>query len=170
MSRLLGAGVQKASSSLLCVSFNQDASCLSVGTRKGYAICNAEPYGKVYSSKAGPTNIVEMLFCTSLVALVGSSTTSTTSAAAAGGGEGSGTNPNASPRRLQIVNTKRQSTICELLFPTAILGVKLNRKRLVVVLEEEIYIYDISNMKLLHTIETSPNPQGECVHRLAVSI
>lgn len=29
------------------------------------------------------------------------------------------------------------------------------------ILEEEIYIYDISNMKLLHTIETSPNPQGE---------
>lgn len=28
------------------------------------------------------------------------------------------------------------------------------------VLEEQIYIYDISNMKLLHTIETSPNPQG----------
>jgi autophagy-related protein 18 len=36
----------------------------------------------------------------------------------------------------------------------------LNRRRLIVILEEEIYIYDISNMKLLHTIETSPNPQG----------
>jgi autophagy-related protein 18 len=32
---------------------------------------------------------------------------------------------------------------------------------LVVVLEERIYVYDISNMKLLHEIETSPNPQGE---------
>lgn len=29
-----------------------------------------------------------------------------------------------------------------------------------VVLEEQIYIYDISNMKLLHTIETSANPNG----------
>lgn len=57
--------------------------------------------------------------------------------------------------------SQRQSTICELLFPTTILAVKLNRRRLVVVLEDEIYIYDISNMKLLHTIETSPNPQGE---------
>ena len=51
--------------------------------------------------------------------------------------------------------------ICELLFPSSILAVKLNRKTLVIVLEVEIYIYDISNMKLLHTIETSPNPQGE---------
>lgn len=52
--------------------------------------------------------------------------------------------------------------ICELAFPTSVLSVKLNRRRLIVVLEEQIYIYDISNMKLLHTIETSPNPQGEC--------
>ena len=28
------------------------------------------------------------------------------------------------------------------------------------VLEEQIFVYDISNMKLLHTIETSPNPNG----------
>jgi autophagy-related protein 18 len=47
-----------------------------------------------------------------------------------------------------------------LTFPTTVLAVRLNRMRLVVVLEDQIYIYDISNMKLLHTIETSPNPQG----------
>ena len=56
---------------------------------------------------------------------------------------------------------QRQSTICELLFPTSILGVKLNRKRMIVVLEEEIYIYDVSTMKLLHTIETNVNPNGQ---------
>lgn len=115
-----------------------------------------------------------MLFCTSLVAVVGA-----------------GDQPASSPRRLQIINTKvrirdvtigslvdwsarawtnrtplmvvhyqRQSTICELTFPTSILSVKLNRKRLIVVLEDQIYVYDISNMKLLHTIETSPNPNG----------
>ena len=52
--------------------------------------------------------------------------------------------------------------ICELLFPSSILAVKLNRKTLVIVLEVEIYIYDISNMKLLHVIETTPNPNGTC--------
>ena len=36
----------------------------------------------------------------------------------------------------------------------------MNRKRLVVILEDQIYLYDISNMKLLYTIETSPNPNG----------
>lgn len=56
---------------------------------------------------------------------------------------------------------QRQSMICELLFPSSILAVKLNRKTLVIVLETEIYIYDISNMRLLHVIETTPNPEGE---------
>lgn len=52
--------------------------------------------------------------------------------------------------------------ICELLFPSSILAVKLNRKTLVIVLEVEIYIYDISNMRLLHIIETTPNPEATC--------
>ncbi|CAG8682792.1 4618_t:CDS:2 [Dentiscutata erythropus] len=93
----------------------------------------------------GGTGIVEMLFCTSLVALVGA-----------------GDHPSFSPRRLQITNTKRQSTICELTFQTSILAVKLNRRRLIVVLEQTIFVYDISNMKLLHTIDTSPNPNAIC--------
>jgi len=113
----------------------------------------------------GARSVVEMLFCTSLLALVGAAD-----------------QPQSSPRKLQIVNTKvresesggsratdvltpqqRGSTICELLFPNSILAVKMNRKILVVVLETEIYIYDISNMKLLHVIETTPNPEGQSV-------
>ncbi|KAG6860552.1 hypothetical protein C0995_009946 [Termitomyces sp. Mi166 len=86
-----------------------------------------------------------MLFCTSLIALVGVAD-----------------HPQSSPRKLQIVNTKRQSMICELLFPSSILAVKLNRKTLVIVLEAEIYIYDISNMRLLHVIETTRNPDAIC--------
>ncbi|KAL7268375.1 autophagy protein, partial [Rhizina undulata] len=120
------------------VTFNQDYSCLAVGTHSGYRIYNCDPFGKVYDQKEGDVSIIEMLFSTSLVALI------------------------FSPRRLVITNTKRQSTICELTFPTSILAVKLNRKRLIVVLEEQIYVYDISNMKLLHTIETSPNPNAIC--------
>lgn len=38
----------------------------------------------------------------------------------------------------------------------------MNRKRLIVVLEEHIHVFDISNMKILHTIDTAPNPQAVC--------
>ncbi|KAI8886582.1 WD40 repeat-like protein [Backusella circina FSU 941] len=135
----------KSPNEILFLNFNQDFSCVSVGTQTGYRIYNCDPFGKCYSKQDGSTGIVEMLFCTSLVALVGS-----------------GENPSFSPRQLQIINTKRQTTICELSFPTAVLAVKMNRRRLIVVLEEQIFVYDISNMKLLHTIETNPNPQAIC--------
>ena len=74
---------------------------------------------------------------------------------------GGGEHPDYSLRNLKIINTKRLSVICELSFATAILAVKLNRKRLIVTLDEHIYLYDISSMKLLHTIDTNPNPNGE---------
>ncbi|KAI0341329.1 WD40 repeat-like protein [Trametopsis cervina] len=134
---------ERTASNMLFANFNQDFTCISVGTRKGYSITNCDPFGRVYTMNDGAKGIVEMLFCTSLIALVGAAD-----------------QPQSSPRKLQIVNTKRQSMICELLFPSSILAVKLNRKTLVIVLEVEIYIYDISNMRLLHVIETTPNPEA----------
>jgi autophagy-related protein 18 len=38
----------------------------------------------------------------------------------------------------------------------------MNRKRLVVVLEEKISIYDLQTMSLVHTIDTIPNPNAVC--------
>ncbi|KAK2627946.1 hypothetical protein QTJ16_002592 [Diplocarpon rosae] len=120
------------------VTFNQDYSCLAVGTSRGFRIHHTDPFGKIFSSDDGNVALIEMLFSTSLVALI------------------------LSPRHLVIQNTKRSSIICELTFPSAVLAVRLNRKRLAVVLEEEIYLYDISNMTLLYTIATSPNPNAIC--------
>ncbi|KAF7426692.1 autophagy protein [Pleurotus ostreatus] len=50
--------------------------------------------------------------------------------------------------------------IGELLFPLSILAVRMNQRALVIVLEAEIYIYDISTMRLLHVIETTANPEA----------
>ncbi|KAF4982544.1 hypothetical protein FZEAL_1854 [Fusarium zealandicum] len=171
-----------ASPALNFITFNQDHSCLAVGesnisrgclrpmthgptnslsfsppgTSKGFRIYHTDPFSRIFSSDDGNIAIIEMLFSTSLVALI------------------------LSPRHLIIQNTKviasprhisgsqnspasqRASVICELTFPSAVLAVRLNRKRLAVVLEEEIYLYDISNMSLLHTIATSPNPSAIC--------
>jgi len=121
------------------VTFNQDYSHLAVGTSRGFRIFTTDPFTKVHESRdAGNIALLEMLFSTSLVALI------------------------LSPRRLQIKNTKRESIICELTFPTTVLAVRLNRKRLVIILEDQIYLYDIQTMKLLYTIETSPNPMAIC--------
>ncbi|KAF9694539.1 hypothetical protein EKO04_007367 [Ascochyta lentis] len=120
------------------VTFNQDHSHLGVGTTNGYRVYTTDPFNKQSESREGDVSSLEMLFSTSLVALT------------------------LSPRVLRIQNTKRHSTICEMTFRTAILAMRLNRKRLVVVLESELYIYDISNMQMLKTEKTSPNPNAIC--------
>lgn len=128
------------------VNFNQTGTCISVGTSVGFDIFNCQPFGKFYTEKRikeGGYSIVEMLFSTSLVALVGS-----------------GDFPHLSPRKLKLVNTKKCTIICEVTFPTSILSVKMNRSRLVVMLKEQMYIYDIRTMKLLHVIENFSNPYG----------
>ncbi|CAI5713705.1 unnamed protein product [Peronospora destructor] len=130
---------------LLFFNFNQEAACISVGTRQGFAIYNCEPFGKCFQEDIGGIGIAEMLYCTSLVALVGA-----------------GDQPAFSPRRLRVWNTKTGAAICDLNFVTAVLAVRMNRQRLVAVLERKIYIFDISTMKILETLDTSPNPKALC--------
>eukprot|EP00163_Fabomonas_tropica_P023246 TRINITY_DN40547_c0_g1_i1.p1 TRINITY_DN40547_c0_g1~~TRINITY_DN40547_c0_g1_i1.p1 ORF type:complete len:358 (-),score=50.46 TRINITY_DN40547_c0_g1_i1:150-1223(-) len=128
---------------LLHVTFNQDYSCLALVTTQGYKIYNCDPWTKAFEKAETGVGIIEMLFSSSLVALTGS-----------------GDNPSFSPRRLKVVNTKTGMSICELNFMTAVLGVRMNRRRLAVILDTKIHLYDLEHMKLLHTIMTAPNHKG----------
>eukprot|EP00996_Jenningsia_fusiforme_P002900 NODE_370_length_2348_cov_67.060896_g345_i0.p1 GENE.NODE_370_length_2348_cov_67.060896_g345_i0~~NODE_370_length_2348_cov_67.060896_g345_i0.p1 ORF type:complete len:345 (-),score=45.38 NODE_370_length_2348_cov_67.060896_g345_i0:81-1115(-) len=128
---------------VLCLNFNQDCSCLAVGTEDGFKIFSCDPYRKCYQKKDGGMGLVSMLYCTSLLAIVGA-----------------GQQASLSPRRLQLFNSSEQKSICELNFMDSILNVKLNKKRLVVVLEFKLHIFDISTMKLLQSANTNANPKG----------
>lgn len=70
--------------------------------------------------------------------------------------------PSLSPRRLCLFNTTTGSAIRELNFLTSILAVRVNRKRLIVVLQEKTYIYDINSLAILDTVDTVPNVKGLC--------
>lgn len=90
-------------------------------------------------------SLVQMLYSSSLLALVGA-----------------GHQASLSPRRLQLFNSSENKAICELNFTSTILNVKVSKRRLVVVLQDKIHIFDISSMKILRTIETKNN-LGLCV-------
>lgn len=148
--RSIEFGVMKA------LRFNQDATCCVVSPSPHLvSIYNCDPFGKCFEMDNGSRDssrdnlsslgneinvdnnfVIEMLFSTSLVAIADKS-------------QGS-----ASAKRLKIVNTKRKSTICEISFPHQIVDVVMNRKRMCILLEsDQIFIYDISCMKLLETID-----------------
>ncbi|XP_015909703.1 WD repeat domain phosphoinositide-interacting protein 2 isoform X2 [Parasteatoda tepidariorum] len=137
----------EASGEVLFVNFNQDCTSLAVGTKNGfklYAFNSVDNLEIIHESQepAEDIRIIERLFSSSLVALV----------------------TNCAPRKLKVCHFKKCSEICNYSYSNTILAVKLNRQRLVVCLEESLYIHNIRDMKVLHTIkDTPPNPSGLCV-------
>lgn len=145
------------------LSFNQDYSCISLSTSDYHKIFNCDPFGEFYSSYLGtmrksissidnnppdkttesvekcPTMYLKMLFSTSLTIIVPQSSS------------------NLGNRVLKIFNLKQNLKICELTFPSHIIDIKLNRKRLIVFLEiGQIYIYDLSCVRLIKVLEINP--------------
>lgn len=152
--------------------FNQDASCCAVAfSGSSLSIYNCDPFGKCFelengsnssredlrsynahtSSEDPPNFVIEMLFSTSLVVIVDKNQGLQKS------------------KKLKVVNTKRKSTICELTFPHEIVDVVMNRKRMCILLSsDQIFIYDISCMKLLQTIDVLEDKLKDVVHRQAL--
>ncbi|PKI43223.1 autophagy-related protein 18b isoform X1 [Punica granatum] len=130
---------------ILYASFNQDSSCFVVGTRDGFKIFDSNTGKLLYERAMGAFIIVEMLFNTSLLAIVGA-----------------GEQPSLSPRRLVLFNTTTGTPLRELNFLTSVLAIRLNRKRLVVVLQDKTFIYDTNSVAMLDTVDTVPNLKGIC--------
>ncbi|KAI5675685.1 hypothetical protein M9H77_06635 [Catharanthus roseus] len=136
---------QPSSNPVLCASFNQDNSCFAIGTNEGFKIFDSNTGKLLYEKAIGAFTIVEMLFSSSLLAIVGA-----------------GEQPSLSPRRLCLFNTKKGTALRDLNFLTSILAVRVNMKRLVVILLEKTYIYDINSLEILDTLDTVQNLKGLC--------
>ncbi|XP_011345545.1 WD repeat domain phosphoinositide-interacting protein 2 isoform X4 [Ooceraea biroi] len=129
------------------VNFNQDCTSLAVGSKSGYKLYSISSAGhleKIYENDDTDFEdicIVERLFSSSLVAIVSLK----------------------SPRTLTVCHFRKGTEICNYSYSNTILAVKLNRARLVVCLEESLYIHNIRDMRVLHTIrDTPPNLTGLC--------
>ncbi|MEW5307303.1 MAG: hypothetical protein WDW36_009710 [Sanguina aurantia] len=130
---------------IMHVSFNQDCTCVALGSTEGVAIYNLESHLTCYKHAIGAVSIAEMLFCTSLVAFVGA-----------------GEQPTLTPRRLSVLNTSTQKIIQDMNFATRVLAVAMNRQRLVVVVEKKAYVYALHTLALLRSLETPDNAKGLC--------
>uniref|UniRef100_A0A665W8T4 WD repeat domain, phosphoinositide interacting 1 n=1 Tax=Echeneis naucrates TaxID=173247 RepID=A0A665W8T4_ECHNA len=116
-----------------------------VGTKTGYRLFSVTAVDKLDCIHEGvecpDVYIVERLFSSSLVVVVSLSM----------------------PRRMNVYHFKKGTEICNYSYSNNILSVRLNRQRLVVCLEESVYIHNIKDMKLLKTLLNTPtNPSGLC--------
>ena len=62
------------SQKILCLAFNQDSSCFACGTENGFVIYDSDPVRERFRQDniGGAIGIVEMLFKSNILALVGS--------------------------------------------------------------------------------------------------
>ncbi|KAK1669517.1 hypothetical protein QYE76_057676 [Lolium multiflorum] len=153
-----------AAKDLLHISFNQDYGCFAAGTKSGFRIFNCDPFREIFRRDLGPTSppsptptspphtgggggvgVVEMLFRCNILALVG-------------GGDA----PHYPPNKVMIWDDHQSRCIGELSFKSPVRAVRLRRDRIVVVLDSKVYVYNFADLKLVHHIETAPNPRGLC--------
>ncbi|CCH60987.1 hypothetical protein TBLA_0D04920 [Henningerozyma blattae CBS 6284] len=168
--------------------FNQSGSCISLGTTKDFRLFNIDPFQRFefndFSSRANDSSsidkdfiinknygIVEMLYTTSLLVLVGSGGSTTTNNTNFNSqsdncdtdmesnlnGQYSSSSTSLSPRCLRILNVKNFNIIGDLTFPNTILSIKMNHSNLIVLLRDKIYIYNIKTLNLIHIIELQSN-------------
>jgi len=127
------------------ISFNQDQSCFSCATDTGFLIYSVNPFIQNFRREfsSGALGIVEMLFRSNLLAIVGL-----------------GDNLLFPSNKVMIWDDPENQRVGELSFASEVLAVKLRRDAIIVVLESKILVYNFANLKLLHTIITIPNKKG----------
>lgn len=133
--------------SLLHLSFNQDQACFAAAADNGFRIYDCNPFRELFRREFDDGGIgqVEMLFRCNILALVGG-----------------GSHPQYPPNKVMIWDDHLGRCIGELSFRAAVCGVRLRSDRIVVVVEQKIFVYNLVDLKLVHQIETFLNPKGLC--------
>ncbi|TGZ70449.1 hypothetical protein CRM22_003188 [Opisthorchis felineus] len=126
---------------ILFVDFNQDYTSILVGSKCGYSLLSTlgDQVTETFSTTGDPICIVGRLFDRSLVTLVSQN----------------------DMRKLLVSHSRINTLICHYRYTLTILAVKLNQHRLVVCVEDGIFIHNLRDMQMLHRVEeTPPNRNG----------
>lgn len=133
-----------ARTGLLSLKFNQDQSCLTMATAKGFRVWNADPFTLRYERDlGGGTGLATVLFRSNIVALVGG-----------------GPNPRFRNDRVMLWDDCRNQSIAELCFNSTVRGVEMVRDAIAIALDERVYIYALANLDLVKRVPTVNNPRG----------
>uniref|UniRef100_A0A7R9YYL0 Autophagy-related protein 18a n=1 Tax=Chlamydomonas euryale TaxID=1486919 RepID=A0A7R9YYL0_9CHLO len=130
---------------ILHVGFNQDSECFCCGSEDSFRVYNCEPFQETICRpfSNGGIGIVELLFKCNVLALVGG-----------------GPQPRFPPNKVMMWDDHQGKCVGELSFRSQVRAVRLRRDRVVVALEHKVLVYNFSDFRLLHQIETLANAKG----------
>lgn len=129
---------------LLYVSFNQTFECFAVGLSNGFRIYNCNPFGESGRKEFhGGIGIVEMLFRSNILALVGD-----------------GRDAHFPTSQVVLWDDRRNQPLAEVAFRHPVRAVKLQRQKLVVALDTDVFLYDLEDLQAPTKFATIRNFRG----------
>lgn len=75
---------------------------------------------------------------------------------------GGGSRPKFPKNKVMLWDDHQLKCIGELSFRTEVKAVKLRKDKVVVVLEQRVYVYNFGDLRLIDAIDTCNNPKGLC--------
>ncbi|OMJ87292.1 hypothetical protein SteCoe_10976 [Stentor coeruleus] len=139
---------------IIYIGFNQDSSCFTLSTEKhseqntesGFRILRTYPLNYCFQRLfPGSFGIVELLYRSNIIALVGG-----------------GKSPRYPFNKVIIWDDHQMRPTGELCFRSEVKAVKMRKDRIVVILENKIFVYNLQDLKIRDHIATCTNPRGLC--------
>ncbi|ESP03877.1 hypothetical protein LOTGIDRAFT_185244 [Lottia gigantea] len=135
------------------ICFNQDYSCFVCSTESGIRIYNTDPLThklRIGAENVGSIGYAEMLFRTNLLVIVGG-----------------GKIPKFDEKAVLVWDMKgkdeKESILMDITFSQPVVGVKVLRDRLIVILRNQVHVFSFPNEpQKLYTFSTGDNPKGLC--------
>ena len=136
----LASGGTDLQQEVLYVNFNQDSISCALTTKRGcciYALKSTDDIPLIYDKKENSTDLLlfDLVFADSIFLFASLDLSGT----------------------LKVCHLEKGIEICNITYSNSILALKLNRRNLVIVLENSILIHGIKNFNILHTIKDTPN-------------
>ena len=123
---------------ILCINFNQDGTCIVIGTENGFKIINKSPFIDLYyEDLGGGIGIIEMLNQSNILGLVGG-----------------GKNPKYPLNELILWDEEKKAEISKIKTRKKILNIKLRENKIYIVNYDKIFVYDFNNLNLIDSFET----------------
>eukprot|EP00703_Trepomonas_sp_PC1_P005466 JAP91140.1 WD40 repeat-containing protein [Trepomonas sp. PC1] len=136
--------IQNPKYPLLYLSYNQDGSCIAVGTKKGFKVFNTSPFKPLYQHEfSDGCSIVSMLYRSSILAI-----------------SGAGNNLRYPKDAVTLYDDQSGRNLGEIELHRPILNAILNREKIFVAVDGAVHIHHINDLKQIDRIETCANPFG----------